>query len=1312
MAGSWRQADAWRREDLLDQAQLVARAVRLSTIQSFSGTAADLELPAYQRLERQLAAARQTDERWERIYLLGRREGGMVFFFLDSKDEAEKDTSTAGRIYEEAADPLHQVFDTGRPLVEGPRADRRGVRVSPLVPIRDPQDGRVVAALGIDVDAGDWRRKALGTGTVAVLASGAALFVPLLVVLLCFPGRCGGGSWRLDVVLVLVTGLAITLARGTSGARNARRHRQEAFSRYAAVISSRAETALADLRDRGFGSFVSFFRSSNAVGADDFARFAQHLEDNPAIRSWGWAPAVPSADRGRFEREMRAAGDESFRIWERGRDGRPVEAADRDVHYPLSYLVTVDRSSGALGFDLASEPRRAAAMAEAIGTGLPTVTDAIQLGGGTESTVGLVAMAHVRMESPAVGQPQSGLVLATVELDTILRLTAGGMLFSPGGEMAHIELRELREDGSSVRMAGTAPAGAEASRGASWAHHVQPIFILGRTYALILRPGPGFAAEYPLRAGWSAIVHGMLLTAAAAWLAVVLGAQRRRLEEAVESRTADLRASLERFGQLSEHSRALIWEVDPDGLFTYVSDNVLDILGYSPAELVGRRRFHDLFPETDREECMARVAEISGLHGAFHGYETPVLAKDGRRLWFLTDGVPMYSESGAYAGYRGADRDITDRKEADDALRKRDEMLGKLSSQVPGLFYLYRLYPDRRSRMPFASEGIRAIYELSSGDVAADARPIFERIHPDDRQRVVESILASCECLAQWTCDYRVILPARGIRWHRGAANPERLDDGSTLWHGFIADITDRKRIEEALRRSEEEYRTLFREMLDGFALHEIVCDEAGRPVDYRFLNVNPAFERMTGLKAADIVGRTVLEVLPGTEPYWIERYGKVALGGEPILFESDAGQIGKRFQVSAFRPAAGQFACVFADVTERESLRGQLAQSQRLESIGMLAGGVAHEFNNMLQVILGNAELALEDLSEGAPCREEVEEIRRVGRRASELTRQLLAFARKQTVAPEVLDLNQSATGLLGMLRRLLGEGIELHWAPAEGLWLIEMDPGQVSTILMNLCVNARDAIRDTGRIVIECRNATVSEAQCADLADARPGEYVLLSVGDDGCGMDRETLAKVFEPFFTTKAVGEGTGLGLPTVHGIALQNGGFVAIRSTPGEGTTVCVYLPRYLGGEDPVVSESDGGEDALAAGRRRDGSRGRGRGRHPLGMRHGPRQAGIPCSALQAAATEALRLVCLEESRIDLLVTDVVMPEMSGRELAREIARSHPGIPLPLRLGPSCRGASPTTAFWTKEWTSCQSHSRTPTWHWRSAGRLTRARAVA
>ena len=208
----------------------------------------------------------------------------------------------------------------------------------------------------------------------------------------------------------------------------------------------------------------------------------------------------------------------------------------------------------------------------------------------------------VRMESPAVGQPQSGLVLATVELDTILRLTAGGMLFSPGGEMAHIELRELREDGSSVRMAGTAPAGAEASRGASWAHHVQPIFILGRTYALILRPGPGFAAEYPLRAGWSAIVHGMLLTAAAAWLAVVLGAQRRRLEEAVESRTADLRASLERFGQLSEHSRALIWEVDPDGLFTYVSDNVLDILGYSPAELVGRRRFHDLFPETDREE--------------------------------------------------------------------------------------------------------------------------------------------------------------------------------------------------------------------------------------------------------------------------------------------------------------------------------------------------------------------------------------------------------------------------------------------------------------------------------------------------------------------------------------------------------------------------------------------------------------------------------------------------------------------------------------------------------------------------------------
>ena len=310
-----------------------------------------------------------------------------------------------------------------------------------------------------------------------------------------------------------------------------------------------------------------------------------------------------------------------------------------------------------------------------------------------------------------------------------------------------------------------------------------------------------------------------------------------------------------------------------------------------------------------------------------------------------------------------------------------------------------------------------------------------------------------------------------------------------------------------------------------------------------------------------------------------------------------------------------------------------------------------------MLGVILGRAELALEHAGEGTPLREDLEEIGSAARRSADLTRQLLAFARKQAVAPRVLDLNETAAGMLKMLRRLIGEDIELRWVPGEGLWPVEIDPSQLDQVLANLVVNARDAIGGVGRVTIETRTLRAGEEYCARHPGVLPGDYVLLAVTDTGCGMDPETQAHIFEPFFTTKGTGRGTGLGLATVYGIVKQNRGFIHVTSQPGQGTTFELYLPRHLGG---ALAALPAGAPAPA----RRGSE------TILLVEDEPAMLSVTARRLEAhgyqvlragGPREALDLAKAHGGAIDLLLTDVVMPGMNGRELADTLTPLRPGL---------------------------------------------------
>jgi len=471
---------------------------------------------------------------------------------------------------------------------------------------------------------------------------------------------------------------------------------------------------------------------------------------------------------------------------------------------------------------------------------------------------------------------------------------------------------------------------------------------------------------------------------------------------------------------------------------------------------------------------------------------------------------------------------------------------------------------------------------------------------------------------------------------------------------------------QKALLESEAQYRDLFDNMAEAFALHEIICDPQGNPIDYRFLKVNPAFERLTGLQASQIVGRRVLEVLPGTEPHWIETYGAVAKDGKAKHFEIHSAPLGRNFRVTAFRPRPGQFCTIFDDITEilkneevRKTLENQLQQSQRVEAVGRLAGGVAHDFNNMLAVILGNAEMVSENLTPSHSLHADVNEIIKAGKRSADLVRQLLAFASKQTILPRILNLNDSIASMLTMLKRLIGEDIQLDWRPDPNLGNVKMDPSQIDQILVNLMVNARDALNKKGTISIRTSNVTLSPADSQALPQIPPGHFILLSVSDNGCGMDEETKAHIFEPFFTTKQKAISTGLGLSTVYGILKQNHGFINVTSKVGSGTRFDIYLPRRDPEEPAKKDTSVAKADAPQTGTETI-----------LLVEDEPALLSLAQNLINKMGytvlvasnpDEALKVSASYDKEIQLLMTDVVMPEMSGYDLWKQLVHQRPSL---------------------------------------------------
>ncbi|HWQ21768.1 MAG TPA: PAS domain S-box protein [Clostridia bacterium] len=611
---------------------------------------------------------------------------------------------------------------------------------------------------------------------------------------------------------------------------------------------------------------------------------------------------------------------------------------------------------------------------------------------------------------------------------------------------------------------------------------------------------------------------------------------------------------------------------------------------------------------------------------------------------------------------------------------------------------------DAATRTYVWSDEMYAIHGMSQG-VPVPHDVYAGLIHPDDRQRVLEAMRSGMTGKQQeFSVDYRIVRPD-GTERLVSLTGKTLLDSTGTVSgvRGTMQDITDRTRVEAGLRESERRYHLLFDNMVNGFALHEMLYDERGNPVDYRFLEANQAFERLTGVPVASIVGHTVLEVLPDTEPRWIQTYAGVVQTGTPALFEEYSGAIGKWFETRAFRVAENQFATIFADVTERkraeqelrdsenrfravfeqaavgvallntksgqfvrinqrycdflgytmeemlqktfadvtfaedvqqnvegnaqlmdgtrsefsyekrylrkdggvvwgslaisplwkpgekpatyfhvaivqditdrkraeeekEAMQAQLLQSKKLEAVGQLAGGVAHNFNNLLTGILGNIDLARSDLDAAHPASSSLDTARAAALRAASLARQLSSFARNAMVLPVVQSANSAVQTALELVCSSLPSSIGVIRDLTPDAWDVEVDSSQLTQVLLDLTNNAREAMDDRGSISVRTRNITVDAAYVAATPFARTGEFVVISIADTGPGIDPAIIPRLFEPFATTKLFGR--GMGLPTALGALRQAGGWVAVCSEPGAGTRIDLFLPRHVTGPSP------------------------------------------------------------------------------------------------------------------------------------------------
>ncbi|MGB3211404.1 MAG: PAS domain S-box protein [Desulforhopalus sp.] len=710
-------------------------------------------------------------------------------------------------------------------------------------------------------------------------------------------------------------------------------------------------------------------------------------------------------------------------------------------------------------------------------------------------------------------------------------------------------------------------------------------------------------------------------------------------------------------------SQGIVYQ-SADGRITSANPSAERILGLTLDQMQGRTSMDPKW-RTLREDG----SEFPGSeHPAMQALATgqPVLGtvmgvyqhnRDQIR-WLMVDAVPEFrkGEDQPWQVYT-AFTDITERKKVEAALRKSEERFRMTFDACPDAININRLadgmYVEVNDGFSFLT-GYN--HEEVIGRTSADIDIWYDL---QDRQVLVEGLLKN-GCCNDFEARFR--RKNGKVGYGRMSARLITMDNTPHIL-SVTRDVTEQAEAVEALRSNEK--------LLDSILRTAPVA--IGVLIDQVFFLVNRRMCEMTGYAQEELVGKDTRMLylsdedcqLVGTEKY--RQINEHNIGSIETRWQRKDGEIIDILICSSpIKSKDTSAGCTFTALdiserkkseTDREKLQAQLLQAQKMESVGRLAGGVAHDFNNMLTAILGHADLAMKQCASNKHIHGNLEVIKNAAQRSAGLVRQLLAFARKQTVEPKTLDLNDYMVDLLKMLNKLIGEDIDLSWEPGGELWPIRIDPTQIDQLLANLCINARDAIDGIGKITIETRNTVFDAEYCAVHPGFRPGEFVNMCVSDNGSGIDKQVLEHIFEPFFTTKETGKGTGLGLSSVYGIVKQNEGFINVYSEPGKGSTFKIYLPRLAEGTLASLTEK---LTEIPRGKRElillveDEAVILNVGKEMLEqLGYIVLAAGSPIEAIEIARNHS--------DAIQLLVTDVIMPEMNGRDLARILVDVIPGL---------------------------------------------------
>jgi PAS domain S-box-containing protein len=740
----------------------------------------------------------------------------------------------------------------------------------------------------------------------------------------------------------------------------------------------------------------------------------------------------------------------------------------------------------------------------------------------------------------------------------------------------------------------------------------------------------------------------------------------------------------EKFRSLFENAIEGIFQITPEGRFLSANPALARMCGYSsPAEVlekvddVGRV----LYVDPRRREEFKREIEHRGV---VHGFEYQIRRKDGTKIWLSKNARAVRGEDGRILHYEGTVEDITDRKRSElerqaateivravSVSENLDDLLHSIHAALKKVLYAENCFIALREpstggfQFPFFIDQLDCASPPSSAVERSSVAYVYRTgqamLIPRNRfdQLVHLGEVDPAEIPAPSWLGVPLRAPAATIGvlvvQHHDRANvyTERDLEFLSSVGDQIAFAIERKRGEERMRESEARLRLLVEQL--PAVLWTVDSN-------LRFTSALGAGLARLGLKPDQIVGMPLLEYFETSDQTFLPIAAhRRAVSGEPVTFHVEWKDGSYACHVEPLRGSGGEIVgaiCMALDVTDRKQLEEQFRQAQKMEAVGRLAGGIAHDFNNLLMVIQGYADLLTDRLPPGQVLRRNAEQIQMAAQRATSLTQQLLAFSRKQMLAPKVLNIQAVVSDMEKILRRLIGEDIELETSWEKDLWLVKADRSQIEQVIMNLAVNARDAMPHGGRLTIETANVELDSSFASTPSVLAPGKYAMLAVTDNGCGMDAKTQAHVFEPFFTTKEKGRGTGLGLATVYGIVKQSGGYVWVYSEPAHGTTFKIYLPRIE--EETPAGDSD-----------RIDSRSLPRGTEMVllvedekGVRELAREY-LEMSGYAVIEAEdghtALELAAMHAGPIHLVLTDVVMPGISGRELAERIVNIRPGI---------------------------------------------------